>query len=444
MRRGYIPTDGGPTSLPGPIGLNPSANAPTAAQMLGGGPDFPAIMVVAVEFDSDHKKKMTNKGFNEVKPDFTSGGTAFAQQATWEIDPSSVQEKSHPVSHTGNLPVTLIVTVELFEHEGPLKGNLTGKVIGSGLPTGMTFAANGLTFIRGQNKFRVKSNILLGTAIQKVQFTVTWRFTILGMTTVPGYSGKNNIFTSNLNQSTNELFVTLGEPLLINDKEITYGRLAHAVEKVGAKGTTDPHKLVEVLVQGQGFDGDISATHDAWFLAKNPKTNADCITIAKYITAIMQMIGLKGTIKAVIVYVRPKGKFAWHSLVPPDTTTFKGFPVPAAVTKIKLLEDVNKGDFEAVEGPAPSTNNELSGLDKPLVVHKNEPWHLRLMDNQGGQNRFEACVKFTDDKKKTKWYAAGTTKPGFEKLDKIVPSVFKSLSWVSGLSAVIKKHIEEF
>ena len=118
-------------------------------------------------------------------------------------------------------------------------------------------------------------------------------------------------------QSRNELFVTMGEPQFEDELEITYGRMAHAVEKAAAAMSTDPHQIVESIVKSVAFDGRFSG--DAWLLARNPGSEADCITISKYVEAIVKLVGLQGTTKAVIIYVRPNGSIRWKWLIPERT-----------------------------------------------------------------------------------------------------------------------------
>jgi hypothetical protein len=122
----------GETQAPGPVG--PGTD--------GSGFQFPFIQVVAVNFESDHEKQMTDKDYalpEGKTASFESGGAPFTQDWAWKRDSSTVVTQTHPVSHTGDQKVTLGVTVRL---EGStVKGTLFGRASGDGVPASMKFVA---------------------------------------------------------------------------------------------------------------------------------------------------------------------------------------------------------------------------------------------------------------------------------------------------------------
>ena len=120
----------------------------------------------------------------------------------------------------------------------------------------------------------------------------------------------------------------------------------------------------------------------------------------------------------------------------------RGFPAPAAVEQLRLLEDVKAGDFKTVEDPDPP-DPDKAGLNWPLIVHPREDWFLRLIDSLGGKNNYEGCVKFTDDKGQVKWYPAGTGLGGFGRPAELIPRVFQSLSWIAN-DGQIKETVEVY
>jgi hypothetical protein len=443
MAQAYIPAYGGPSAAAGPLGLD----APRASRSVAlADPDaFPFIQVVAVKFESDHKKKMTDQDYaepdaeSEAKPaSFDPGGSPFPEDWTWKEDPWTRVAKSHPVSHTGGSEVKLNVTVRMEGSWGSARGTLIGRARGAGVPVGMKFVAPSQTFHEGDNSVKVVSSKPLSKGIRKTQFKVSWQVVGSGIHSVPLPSTRP-WFLAQIVQSQNEMFVTMGEPQFEDEQEITYGRMAHAVEKAGTAGSTDPHQIVEGMVKAVGFDGRFSG--DTWLLARNPGSKADCITIAKYVAAIVKLVGLQGTTKAVVVYPRPKVPIAWEWMSPERPGKMRGFPAPSAVAKLRLLEDVKTGDFKFVEDPFPHDAGK-AGLNWPAIFHRTEDRYLRLIDHNGGKNNYEGCVKFTDGKNQTKWYPAGTGLGGFGTLEELMPRVFKTLSWVGndGSEEVIETY----
>jgi hypothetical protein len=282
---------------------------------------FPFIQVVAVNFESDHKKRMTDKDYpipEGKTASFDSGGAPFAQDWAWKRDSSTLVTQTHPVSHTGDQKVILSVTVRL-EGRSTVKGTLFGRASGDGVPAGMKFVAHSQTFHLGEMVVKVESNKALVKQIAKAQFNVDWQVLGPGLHSVPIISSSRWVLAPVV-RSQNELFVTMGEPQFEDELEITYGRMAHAVEKANAAMKlvvgTDSQQIVASLASAPQLFGETSG--GAWLLARNPGSRADCITICKYIVAIVKLVGLPGTAEAVIVYVQPKvqpkGPIRWKWL----------------------------------------------------------------------------------------------------------------------------------
>jgi hypothetical protein len=107
---------------------------------------------------------------------------------------------------------------------------------------------------------------------------------------------------------------------------------------------------------------------------------------------------------------------------------------------------VKKEDFTLVERPEPD-DPERAGLNLPRIFHPTEDWKLRLLDNKNLPNLYEGCVKFTDDKGQTKWHPGGVLPVPLgagERLAKVLPRAFKSLSWVGTDDDKHKKTIETY
>jgi len=441
MVQAYIPTEGGPHSMGWPLGVFPNSedDAGDAPGPTGISPpaDFlvKSVRVLAIDFESDHSKKMTDKGHSsgdgKGAGNFEPGGRPFSQDWTYNFNPDFLESKSYPVSHTGGRKVALLVAVS-NEYAKPVEATLTGRVSGTAVADGMQFVLPDRTFEPGITLVRIISEQPLHKKIQAAQFKVEWEFT---GPQISHTSSDRGLFYAPPMTTINELFVTLGEPLL-EGNEITYERMAHAVQKAGAANHTSAHKIVESLMHSlkERFSMANGAS-DAWFFARLPHTKIkiDCISIARYVAAILQMVGIRGKVEPVIVYVQPNGPIEWESLVPRESDSkkrrIKGFPAPSQVQKLKLLGDVTGKDFEVVEKPNPPAGTS-AGLNWPMLFHPREPWHLMLLDGAENPNAFEGCVKFTPLSGDTKWYPAGTSLDGIDDLQKVISQTFKSLSWI--------------
>jgi hypothetical protein len=418
MALAYIPADGGPRSLQWPLGSSdqefesPSIPGPTGVWL----PGFlrtKSLRVLAIDFASDHSKKMTDKGyFRDTKNgDFEAGGDPFPEEWTHRFDPEFPLARPYPLSHTGGRHVDLYVAVK-NDYPHSVEASLTGSVTGSEVADGMQFVLAERTFPSGTTVVRVISNQPLRMQIQATQFEVKWEFT--GPRISSGASSDPSSIHAPPQTTTNELFVTLGEPRF-NGQELTYERMAHTVQRLGALGAFDPkhpHQFVDRLVKSVGFDGRV--TRGTWWLAINPQLKADCITISKYVAALLQMIGIRGEAKPVIIYARPKKHVQRKELI-------KG--------QDRLLSDLTDADVELVEESSPY-DPDFAGLNGPAIIHPRELWRLTLLDDSNHFNNFEGCIKFTPLFGATKWYPGGGGFDGVTDVNLVLPTVFKTLSWI--------------
>jgi hypothetical protein len=417
MTLGYIPADGGPRSLSWPLGslgrvlenldLPGPLGRPVPADFLE-----KKLRVLGINVLSAHRKQMTDKGFDhdESKPrDYEPGGKPFPGEWSYRFNPDNLEVTARPVSHTGGKKVALLVIV-CNDYDRPVEAALDGLVTGAGGAMGIGFHVPARTIEPGIQFIHVKSSMPLPGTIEALDFTIRWQFT--GARIVTSLDSGAHAIYAPVTTTENELFVTRGEPRFDGD-EFTYERLAHAVKKCGQWNTTDPHKLVEHIVQGAKFDGRV--TRGAWFLAIDPVHAADCITIAKYVSALIGTVGIPGEAVPVIVYARPKRDVARTVLIPGE--------------QVRLVSDLKDVDVEAVEEPSPD-DPAMAGLRDPVFVHPRELWRLSLMDGSGHFNNYEGCVKFTPRLGKTRWYPAGGRFSGADRYQDVLPKVFKSLSWI--------------
>lgn len=123
------------------------------------------------------------------------------------------------------------------------------------------------------------------------------------------------------------------------------------------------------------------------------------------------MVGVPGDAKCVLVFEKLRDGF--------PSRPFLGDP-----TMMQLEKEPTAGDF-SVTAEEPTEDQELGGLDKPALIHPNGNWKLILFDSHGGQNVFEACLKFTFEGDTV--FHAGEVRD-FKTKEGVI-TVFKSLSW---------------
>jgi hypothetical protein len=138
----------------------------------------------------------------------------------------------------------------------------------------------------------------------------------------------------------------------------------------------------------------------------------------------LKMIGAPGTVKAVILYVRPKGMVRWKMIDPAGEKVFKDFNSPRSALVVRVLDDHDSMEFTIIEEDAPKAGVS-AGLAKPQIQNHTSEWRLRLIDRSGKPNVYEGCVKVVGAEK---YNAAGTTYGELEK-EEVVPTVFESVAW---------------
>jgi hypothetical protein len=435
MAKAYIPANGGPRSWAQPLGTEILGRLPTGWYRPGPLSDEdgiflpgsePMIAVIAIKFASGHKNVMTDKGFYNpgktpasIEKDFEPGGGPFPD---WQWQKySAAREYSYPVSHTRNERITLTV---MIDNEGPaVKGRVVGNVLGLDVGASMRFEKS-TTFIEGVTEHQIDSDTKIRDAIFSARFRVEWE--IIGPEIAPApvlFPRKRTLAWNRIVASDNEILVTAGSPIPTGS-ELTYARLAHSVKMISATGAKDTRKIVEKLVKDlvRRFTGLGGAP--TWALAFSETSKADCRSQADYIVSMLKMIGAPGTVKAVIVYVRPKGVVRWKMIDPAGEKVFRDFRSPTSALVLRVLDDHDSMEFTIIEEDAPMPGVS-AGLAKPQIQNHTGGWRLRLIDRSGQPNVYEGCVKIVGAEK---YNAAGTTYGELEK-EEVIPTVFESVAW---------------
>jgi hypothetical protein len=183
------------------------------------------------------------------------------------------------------------------------------------------------------------------------------------------------------------IFVTMNRPL--EPEEVTYKRMAKAVEIVQQLNTLEPYEIVKGIFQNWNNYTLATYRDNPWELADLPG-GADCITIVRYALAILKMVGCPGEAEALVIWANP-------------------------------LEDPNK----AIEQNA---------KERPLGLHgigshpEHSDWSPGLLDGSWHSNMFEAALKF-EHAGKTKYFGGGA---GIYDTAQKVLEIFRCLAWIKG------------
>ena len=314
----------------------------------------------------------------------------------------------------------------MIDNEGPaVKGRVVGKVLDTGVAASMRFEKS-TTFGEGVTEYQIDSDTKIRDAILSARFRVEWE--IIGPEIAPAtvlFPRRKTLAWNRIVTSDNEILVTAGPPIPTGS-ELTYTRLAHSVKMISATGAKDTRKIVEELVKDlqPRFTGLGPAP--TWALAFSEKSKADCRSQADYIAAMLKMIGAPETVKAVILYVRPKGVVRWKMIDPAGEKVFTDFKPPDSALVVRVLDDYDSMEFTIIEKDAPAAGLE-AGLAKPQIQNHTGEWRLRLIDRGLSRrpNVYEGCVKVVEAEK---YNAAGTMYGELERKD-VIPTVFESVAW---------------
>ena len=356
------------------------------------------IKILSVEFVSDHGVLLDHD------KDWEDGGLRFAKP---EWPKKAGDPDGHPVSHTMEKPIELDVKVDF---SGPRsKRSLSGTLTGINAKDGTKVFERRWRFRRGEQTIQVKSVTPLSKKVQ--QLDVDWMWLIHGKgITALSFLGVKGV-QSWPAQTRFEVLVTRAEPSTVPAfPDITHRRMKHAVAKVSSAPSVDPHAIVKHLMSTfTEFNLGVNPKN-AWLLGE-PGAVGDCRTIVRYVINILLMVGVPGDAKCVLVFEKLRDGFPSRS--------FLGDP-----TMRQLEREPTAGDF-FVTAEEPTEDQKLGGLDKPALIHPNGKWKLILFDSHGGQNVFEACLKFTLTGD-TVFHAGGVR--DFKTKEEVI-TVFKSLSW---------------
>ncbi|MFD4631507.1 DUF4157 domain-containing protein [Streptomyces sp. NPDC058284] len=185
------------------------------------------------------------------------------------------------------------------------------------------------------------------------------------------------------------VYVTAGPPRA--PAEVTLRRMRTSTRIVGEAareaGSLDPHALVTSVMKRWNSYNLFVRLDNAWKLADDLATGAQCIDIVRFVQGVLLQVGLAGSTAAVVVWAKPSS---------PDHAeeTFGGG---------------------------------LSG-----TRHPDNPWYAALIDANGCGNNFEAALRFAHGGV-TRYYPGGADPNQVYSTPTDVLHVFQCLAWVEPL-----------
>ncbi len=306
-------------------------------------PSITSVTLVSVAFLSDHGVLKNHDD------DWNDGGVVY-ERPHWS------RTMQRPVSHTGGqkIHLRLFIAVEPDDAAGTLE--ITGRVAGSTTrfheKREITGGVSHIELSAAEEKDDLRGR--MPAEVQCLDMKIHWLLAWTG--------------GDCLAETRHTVFVTLGTPATPADRPgITLKRMREAVRAVGGTKTTDPHSIVDKLMsQFATYNLDVDF-RNAWQLADDLKTGADCQTIVRYVRQVLLMVGCPGEATFVVVWA---GKDQ-----PAKALVTRNAHVPNTVTP-KQYRDATRQEWAT------------------------------LVDLDGRRNLFEACLEFTHGGR-TYLYAGG-------------------------------------
>src|SRR6266568_751649 len=361
------PTPSGPTP-PGPVPLGPPPTPPGPVVSEG-------VTLKAMTFLSDHHVMKDNRS------DWETGRKLFPKP---EWEPANPGSQSAPISQDRNSQVVVELT---YDASTGMPAGVPFTLTGQGSAGFLTFKGTGILH-DGQNQVIVLNSVAStpNAITQSLGQAISWSIQLP--------SGRQPLATV----QGLDVFVTMAPPR--RPDEVTYKRMAKAVELAGSVHTLDPQGLVHGIMVNFG-DYNLHVQYDnAWNLADNIKLGAQCIDIVRFVMGLIETVGCPGVAEAKLIWAKPE-----------DPAT-------------------------AIESP--SSGPSLDDYP-PHPLHPT--WGAGLIDINACPNNFEAALKFTFGG--TRYYPGGVSLVGaggrkiiFSSAQQVL-EIFQYLAWIEGAGTVV-------
>lgn len=130
-----------------------------------------------------------------------------------------------------------------------------------------------------------------------------------------------------------------------------------------------------------------------------------CKQQVRFTLAVMNMVGLPGTFKGVIIYAKPN-----------------------APTKALVQEDVEVDQ----------------GLGAPVIVNPNNPnWTCGLVDSNKGNNKFEAAIRYNYNATTT-YFPGGDPGKSYPNANALLIGTFLGLGWFDKNTEKFEEFIQKY
>lgn len=374
--------------------------------------------ILEIRFLTDHAK------LKDHEKDWMNSGSRFPA-VEWKHS-----GENHPISHTLGEPVRIEVTFEIGPPDAdPEEATLLG--IGGELSFGACVSAT-----PGVHRETIESVHPLPSRVARLDETIEWSLEGADGRMLPaGASGPHRIY------------LTVGEPLddeaaRFAEDGVTVKRMEKAVELVAKTGTLDPHGIVAglmanfrhyVLRSDTGIRGHPQYVNNfgtslpmprypgAWAMADHIDASGECQAICRFVRGVLRQVGVKGDSRVVAVWADP-GVDGGATAVQRDWDDW-------FVNRGKPKEERRKSGLYA-EKTVEGRRWRAMLVDSPVQVGRvYPPPHT---DENGtpspGINRFEACLRFTDEAGRTRYYGGGAG--AYDSADAVLPA-FRGLIWIS-------------
>jgi hypothetical protein len=245
--------------------------------------EFPGTHVSSVTFRSDHGAMKDNT------TDWSDSGALYGEPEWYLVRDKVI---NHPVSQTRDSTVLVDVGLDVLpENAPPAPVRLSGRSAEPAL--NFDFAG---TLEGGRNRRVTMTSIgklpdtILALPNKQVVWTLDWR----------GWKHE-------IGRTSHSFFVTAAAPY--SPADVTEKRMRTAVEIAGTVaariGSIDPHTMVREIMKHWGSYNLHVTYANAWELADNIATGAQCIDIVRFVQGILRMVGVPGAATAVVVWAQP-------------------------------------------------------------------------------------------------------------------------------------------
>jgi hypothetical protein len=370
------------------------------------------IKVVKLAFLSDHNVLLDNVS------DFARSGNPITRPH-WVFGVSA-----KPISHTKNIRMRLEVEIECHPANAD---EVEAEVVGRA-DFGAEFKPESAVRLKGGiTKVTFSSVNPLQNEINKLVGEIKWQVTLKD-------KGQRKLDAGS--SFGHAIYLTFAKPenAPLRERGITVKRMDEAVRLIHDTKTLVAQEIIQNL-RGKNFPGftlDEDPTINpafnhpnyfndvggAWRLLETPDRVGHCQALVRIVVALCKMVGMPGQFETIVAFADP------------DTGALRDEPMTT-------------GESGGLGG----IKRKVNGRDAEPFLTTNPPGAVgRVFDlgaeNEPDLNTFEACLRFTDEAGLARIHPGGLEDAFFDKIEEVVPIVFKALILVSRLPVPADKPNE--